>query len=41
MTAILVTMLICGAVAISMLSAAVVSVNEADAVRVRQTPRPY
>jgi hypothetical protein len=39
--AILITMLICGTLAIAMLAAAVVSINEADAARVHQDPRPY
>ncbi len=41
MAAILLTMMICTTVAIAMLAAAVVSVNEADAARVRHGPRPY
>jgi hypothetical protein len=41
MTAILLAMMICATVAITMLAAAVVSVNEADAARVRQNTRPY
>ena len=41
MEAILFTMMICGTVAVTMLAAAIVSVNEADAARVRHEPRPY
>ncbi len=41
MASILFAMMICATVAITMLAAAVVSVNEADAARVRHDPRPY
>jgi hypothetical protein len=41
MAAILCSMMICATVAMTMLAAAVVSVNEADAARVRHDPRPH